>query len=495
MNKLRYVLVLIFLAGAIIRGIDAFRPINTLSWRESDIGSIARNFVNEGMNPLYPRIDWRGNTPGFTESEFPLYAWLIAICYQAFGEYDFIGRVLAFLFSLVSMYFFIRLAREYLDDLPLLIAVCFFTFNPLFIELSTQLKAEGMMFVFYIAAVFYFKKWIDVESTKDFIVAVVTMALCILCKLTSAHIGLLFAFLLFQKYGWEVLKQSKVWVFGVLSLLPAILWYMHAKNLWLAYGNSLGISNETHLAGWDFFTNSYFIKGILNAEIWAIWTPFGLMLGMIALIFCWRYKLVRFCIVWFAGIFTFYIIAARTTADGWATYYHIFSLPAAALLFGLGFKKVIELADERKGIVRLALVGFLLFIVGGVSLLNAKKVRADILEKRVENEHIACAHEFEPLMQKPGLILVSGNTCFDDTGYPVAYNASYMFYWLRRHGFNICVEDQSPEQVREYARQGAVYFIAEKERMELKPGFEQELRKKYKVIAECKAAILFDISE
>jgi hypothetical protein len=195
------------------------------------------------------------------------------------------------------------------------------------------------------------------------------------------------------------------------------------------------------------------------------------------------------------GILTFYIIAARTTADEWAIYYHIFSLPVAALLFGLGFKKILELADEKKGVIRLVLVGFLLFIVGGVFLLNAKTVRADILEKRVENEHLACAREFEPLMQKPGLILASGNTCFDDTGYPVAYNASYMFYWLRRHGFNICVEDQSPEQVREYARQGAVYFIAEKERLELRPGFEQELRKRYKVVAECKAAILFDISE
>lgn len=486
---------MIFLAGAFIRGIDALRPINTISWRESDIGSIARNFVNEGMNPFYPRIDWRGSTPGYTESEFPLYAWLIALCYQIFGEYDFIGRILALAFSLGSMYFFFKLAREYLDELPLLIAVSFFTFNPLFIELSTELKAEVPTFTFYLAAVFYFIRWLNTETTKYFVVAIIATALAILCKLTAAHIGLLFAYLLFQKRGWQAFKEPKVWVFGILSLLPALFWYVHAKTIWLTYGNSLGISNETHLMGWDFFTNSYFVKGILSAELWAIWTPFGLALGVVALILAWRDRLARFSILWLAAAFVFYIVASRTAADGWAVYYHIFSLPSAALLFGSGFKKIIDIADRQRESLKLALVGFLLLVVGGVIALNARKIRADILDKRVPNELMICAHEFEPLMVKQGLILASGNTCLDETGYPVAYNASYMFYWLRRHGFNICVEDQSLENVREYARQGAIYYIAEKNRMELKPGLEDELRKRYKVIAECKGAILFDISE
>ncbi|MEO6596180.1 MAG: hypothetical protein ABIP94_15640 [Planctomycetota bacterium] len=43
------------------------------SWRECDTQAISRNFLTEGFNPLRPRVDWRGDTDGAVECEFPLY--------------------------------------------------------------------------------------------------------------------------------------------------------------------------------------------------------------------------------------------------------------------------------------------------------------------------------------------------------------------------------------------------------------------------------------
>src|SRR5437016_13840593 len=93
MSKGKIAIIALFAAAALVRFADVFRPINKGSWRESDEGSISRNFVREGMDPLYPRIDWRGDGPGYAEMELPVYPFLTAATYKIFGEYDQIGRL------------------------------------------------------------------------------------------------------------------------------------------------------------------------------------------------------------------------------------------------------------------------------------------------------------------------------------------------------------------------------------------------------------------
>jgi hypothetical protein len=63
----------LFFLGAWIRSLDVWRPVDGRvreSWRECDYAAVARNFYREGMNILYPRIDWRGDGPGYAEMEF-----------------------------------------------------------------------------------------------------------------------------------------------------------------------------------------------------------------------------------------------------------------------------------------------------------------------------------------------------------------------------------------------------------------------------------------
>ena len=282
MSKVKIILILIFIAGSLVRIVDVLRPIDKPSWRESDLGSVSRNFVTEGFNPLYPQIDWRGQTPGYAEMEFTLYPALIAGTYEIFGVHDYLGRVWAFIFSLGAMFFFFKLARFYLGDVFAIFAALFFAFNPLVVEISTAIQPEGLMIFTYLAAVYFFLRWLDSEKNKFFWPAIIFTALTILAKATAAHIGLFFGVMLLQKYGWETVKQKKIWLFGILSLLPGVLWYVHAKSLWKIYGNSLGVSNEYHWIGPDFFTNSYFIEGILHTEVFKVWMVFGLIVGTLA---------------------------------------------------------------------------------------------------------------------------------------------------------------------------------------------------------------------
>jgi hypothetical protein len=390
-----------------------------------------------------------------------------------------------------------------LGDFSLVFAFAFFAFNPLIVEFSTSIQPEGLMILCYTASVHFFLKWLKNAETKDFWLAAIATALTLLAKATAAHVGLFFAVLLVQKYGLSIFRQTRVWLFGLVSLLPAVIWYAHAKSLWKNYGNSLGVSNEYHWVGADFFTNSYFIKGILFSELSVVWVYFGLVVGAFAVVKGFREEIVRRSLLWLASIFVMYVVAARTTADDWASYYHIFSIPPAALLFGFGAGKFFEAfgslfnfygdfpaAEKLKKVVLVAAVG--VSIVAAFAL-EAKQIRANLLQNRVADESYACARQLRPALRREGLILVSGSHCVDPDGYQVAYNASFMFYWLDRKGFNVCTEEQSVEKVREFAARGAKYFVAQKSIVAQKNGFEAELKRAFPLVAECDEFFVFDI--
>jgi 4-amino-4-deoxy-L-arabinose transferase-like glycosyltransferase len=505
MTRQHILIVVLFIAAAVLRFADVFRPINQASWRECDLGAVSRNFVREGMDPWMPRIDWRGDGPGFTEMELPLFPYLTALTYQEIGVYDNIGRVWSFLFSLGAMFFLYKIAREYLSVFSATVAFAFFALNPLMVRIATSIQPEGIMLLTYLAAVFFFLQWLRTDKIGYYWAATVSTALTLLTKAPAAHIGLFFGVLLLQKLGWRTIKDPRVWLFGVASLGPAFLWYYHAKNLWIAYGNSLGVSNEYHWIGWDFFTDTSFIKGIIGIEFAYVWLVFGAIVGAFAIWRGYKEDTARHALVWLAAIFAFYLVAARTTSEDWAAYYHAFSIAPVALLFGFAIKKLWDYTREivdnysRRNVIQLlsnfAIVCVVIVAVFASLRVEAMQDKANFAENHTDSPAIEFARRIQPELLTPGLLVASGGRCRDEKGYQLAYNASYMFYWLDRKGWNICVEDQSVDRLRNLAHQGAPYFIGERRYMDEKPGFEADTRAAFAVLAESSEFVLFDISK
>jgi len=382
LKKATLIFVCLFIMGASLRAVNVSRPVDTTSWRESDIASIARNYVREGMNPFYPRIDWRGDGPGLTEMEFPLYPWLIAVCYKIFGVDEVIGRIISFIFSLLSIFFFFKLARYLLPEKGAMIASLFFALSPLVINISNSLQPEGLMFLFYVLAAYFFVKWIDDGSWANYGLALIATALAILSKASAAHIGLFFCLLVFGKFRFRAVRQIRLWVFGALALLPSLLWYRHAHQLWLTYGNSLGISNETHWAGMDLFTNPDFILGIGRAELLFAWMPTGVILALLAVVLRRHFKVVSTSVYWLIGVGAFYLIAARTTGDSWAVYYHVVSIPPVALMIGSGVEAVTHLKYHRSLLLALGAASVVLIAVLAIAgLLHLSSIDVRLVVK------------------------------------------------------------------------------------------------------------------
>ena len=98
MKQIKLIWVIIFIIGLSARSTKLFHGIDTGSWREADVSTIAKNFYQNGTDIFHPQIAWDGSGPGYTESEFQIYPYLIAVSYKIFGFWEPTGRVISFYF-------------------------------------------------------------------------------------------------------------------------------------------------------------------------------------------------------------------------------------------------------------------------------------------------------------------------------------------------------------------------------------------------------------
>ncbi|MBI5531682.1 MAG: glycosyltransferase family 39 protein [Deltaproteobacteria bacterium] len=560
------VLGILLLAATVMLGIAVRLPgttrgLATENWREADIAAIARNFSREGMDPLHPRVDWRGDGPGYAEMEFPFLPWTTACLYNVFGVHIAIGRILSLSASVLSLLLFAALARRVLPGVGALAATAFYALNPLSIWLSSALQPEPFMMAATLAAVLALHRWLEGQRNLDYAIALVALAVALLAKLTAIHIGLVFAILILQRYGRETWKQGKVWLLAAGALLPAAAWYLHAHHLWKAYGNSLGLSNEYHWLGLDLLAHPSSLLGIPHTELLWVFMRTGAAMAVLGIACARSARPFRFELVWLGATWLYYLAAARTTADSWAFYYHIASVPPAALLVGRalsaawaipsfgaavhghvpdmagamgkpqGIGSIVNsqglpvLADHGQapsvhdrgspsglpmppGIRRWLRsaaweggkqgVGGRLQRAGAVALLALCLLEEAHVAHRERNgtppsKMLSCATEFSPLIPKDALVVASGGPCIDETSKPVAFNASYAFYWLDRKGFNTCQQRQSLDALGEFERRGARYFVMENDAAAATPGFAEAVRQDYLLKAQCAEAALFEL--
>lgn len=542
----------VFLVGAALRAIDLDRPADGRireGWREADYAALARNFDRESMDLLSPRIDWRGEGPGLAEMEFPFVPWLTAGLYRVFGPHEILGRVVSYVFSLLALLIFCALARSLLSPSGALFAAAFFALAPLSVRVSNALQPESLMLFLYMTAVLAFRRWLHSNSKAWYMAALAATAGAILIKAPAAHIGLLFILLIVEARGWRALFKPSVMAFGALALLPAAAWIAHAHRFWLLYGNSLGVSNESHWISWDLIARPGMILGALlqTARIEATLAAMipGLLLLPFALWIRRREAAVRLSFFWLVSVAAYYFLTIRTTGDYWASYYHVVSIAPYALIFGSALSGI-EAAARRPGTIRLAATAAFALgvaivavrVLAGVSITAMPAATAVLIGlaagavllgwpffgSRISSRAFASAltaaallalfplegaqtakdlHptryqalyqdalSFRPLIPERALILVSGGPRLDETGKPVAYNASYFFYWLDRKGFNLAEEDQTLEDVAAFAGRGASFFVLEDALIKARPGFKEELKRVYPLLADGPAAALF----
>jgi len=555
------VIVLLVVLGAAIRFVDVWRPADGSvrePWRECDISAVARNWHEEGFNILYPRIDWRGDGPGYAEMEFPALSAGMAIGYRVCGVHEEIGRVISWFASVLSLIIFAILARRILDGFGAVAATMFMALASMHVRVSNGLQPESIMMLFVILTFFSINSWIRVRDDRWLLATGASYAMAVLAKASAAHIAI-GVFLVVWQFGLLRSALRSLWfTAGAICLVIPILWYLHAKSLYNSYGNSLGVSDQYHWLGLDMLTPPIFLYGIARLELLHVLTAFGPIWLIPLFIDKSARKRLVLPLAWYFAAFVFYLVSGRDSGSDWASYYHVFSVPPVALLFGaaaafawphfsvhgilvsictvvfgalLGLVAIVAL-DRPDSIGIPTLIEMYQWdspIIVAVFTIGSFALAAIIPWRRQRPFHVyvaslvfvacvltvpyeafmvirdaspshyskqySCLQDLKKFMKRDGLLITIGNFKFGPTGLLEAYHDPTALYWTERKGWVLPAEHADIDHIVDCIKAGAVYFLGRTNPEWLLPDeLQRELDQRYRRLGSCDEYVLYDLN-
>jgi 4-amino-4-deoxy-L-arabinose transferase-like glycosyltransferase len=498
-ERVRALLYVVLLAGAGLRLAWVARPLDAriggAPWREADYVQIARNFSRDGGSFLYPRVDWRGTTPGFVEMEWPILPWIAGRLPVEPETRAPVMRMMSAALSIGSLLLFAGLARRLLEPTAALFAVAVAATNPLLVYLGSAMQPDGLMLFLSLVAVVLLVRWEAAPRPALLAGAGLFLGAAILAKAPAACLGLLFAYVVWRRLGAASLKTPVVWAAAVLALLPPAAWYAWSHRFWVLYGMSLGLSNESSLIGTDMLAPPTFIIGLLKWETLGVLTPAGWLLLAAALAAARpRSGLV---LAWLLSTWIFDVAAARTTSANWAFYYHGLSCEPAALAMGAGLLALARGLPAAAG-PRLPerIAGKVAALVAVLVLAGQAVALAALVDRRDHDPDLHamydCAQEFAPLIPAGATIVARGGPLVEEHGRPVAHNESMLFAWLDRIGFSYADEELSIATLESIAHRGGRFWIAGRGRMH--GGLEEAVRRRFRLLGHCRRGYdLYDL--
>lgn len=432
------------------------------SWRQIDTASIAHHFYVGGYDLLCPQVYWGGSGPGYAEAEFQLQPFLTALLYANFGESVWLGRLVSLIFAMLGLWFFCLLVHRVVGARAAIFSLAFLAFTPLHLRYSTAFMPEATASCFCVAALFYFQCWLDEQAKRFLWRAGVATALAILVKPTAALLGPIFFLLLFRRERWRFLLRAEVWAFALISSLPGLAWYWHARELYFEHGNSLGIlfGGDSKLGGNEDALSRASYRDVFDLE----WTfvQAGVLFFMGAAWVCWKKKLSGLPLFGVMTAVFSYLAVARYAPESSGLQDHVFFLPFAALVVGVALAWIRWSANAVAASAGVVLIA---------TALNVTKSYLSLFDRSHE-EFATCGEQVRQLTPSDALVVVGTLPEAVDRGERNYHQERAIFFFAERHGWSLPTDRHSPQKVEQLRREGASYFVASsdalvKERPEL----------------------------
>jgi hypothetical protein len=248
------------------------------SWRQADTAAIARNYATNGYRLLFPQVDWGGQTPGYVESEFPLYAYSLALLYGAFGIHEWLGRLLTALAgaAAVAALYGLVLASQTAPAprrRAALYAALALALMPFPIYFGRTVMPDTLMLAGAILAIWTFQRWLARPSPGRLAAALLCGTLAPLAKTPNLLIvAVPLAYLI-----WAMRPPRRSWpalaCYGACFLVPSLLWLRHAHALPLDPRLSFGIGEK--LFDLRLLRDPQFYLLLARLSVWDAFTPAG----------------------------------------------------------------------------------------------------------------------------------------------------------------------------------------------------------------------------
>jgi hypothetical protein len=305
-------------------------------WRETDTASIARNFAEEASpDILWPRVNWGEPGPGYVEAELQLLPYAVQLLYRAAGPQPWIGRAVAVALTAMSTLAMFALARRLVAPRTALVAALLFGSAPLVFRFGRTFMPEAPTLLCYVLAAERVFAWLESRRARTLLAGAAALALAILTKPTSIHFGLVVVLLALRAGGVRLLCSRAVLLFGLLSLLPASLYYFHAAQLHTAYGNTFGVisGGDSKWGSWAIWRQPTLWLTLLRIDVRGCTGYAGALLALLALLRSRAFALAA----WLAVLLLYYAIVARYAGgEERGIQYHVYAAVPVALATAMG---------------------------------------------------------------------------------------------------------------------------------------------------------------
>lgn len=247
-------------------------------WRQCNSLALARNFSEEGMNILEPKIDKRYNTPGVTGPSFPSYEYTLAVIYKLTGFSQTTHRWLSLFLSFVALASLFGIILCYTSNMRYafwgglaLLSIPEFYFHS--INALPDIMALAAMLAGWGLALLYFRK----QNIFYLVGSFLFLAVAGMTKLQFLLALVPIVLFVFQKQKSQIKWQLlPLLILCILPFLAAFWWQMLAKDLTARYNlwEFLAVVRfPTSLA--DFLTIAY---NNMLTDLPETWIGYGLIL-------------------------------------------------------------------------------------------------------------------------------------------------------------------------------------------------------------------------
>lgn len=464
------ILFVILLLGFFVRLYKIDNPIaDWHSFRQADTASVSRMYVENGINPLYPKYhdvsttqSGLSNVEGYRYVEFPLYNVIHAYLYTTFKYFslEVWGRLLSIIFSIISVIFIFLIGRECRGKTVGLISSFLFALIPFNIYFSRVILPEPLAVVLSLSGVWFFIKSINENNNLYLLISSIFLAISLLVKPYMIFYCVVIALLTLQKMGLKKLFiEKKYWLSVLIILLPLLLWriwisqYPEGIPFWKWVFNDDGIRFKPAFWKWIFGER-------LSKLILGYWGIIPFVFGIL------KFKK-RDIAIWGLLIGMFFYVSVIATANVRHDYYQTLIIPAVTLTTGLGIK---NMWTEKNNKLKMRIIT--IFSVSMIIVASFSEIKE--FYKINRPEIIEAGNAVSEVTNKDALVIAPyyGDTAF--------------LYQTKRRGWPVV-----DRPLNELIDKGAEYFVS----VDLNHYQTVEFEKKYKTIIKTDKYIILDLNK
>jgi len=369
----------VLLLGIVVRIYKIDSPLaDWHSWRQADTASVTRNFIDFGLEPLYPRYHdissiqtGSFNPKGYRFVEFPIYNILHMVVFRLSGSLDLevAGRsvsIAAATFSALAIYL---LSKRILGKWGGITAAFFYALIPFNVYFTRVILPDPLAVCFSVWSVYLFYVYIEEKKRLNLVLSGILFSLAMLTKPFAIFYAVPIGYLALKEYGIKGVFKNKLLLLTVdIALIPFLLWRIWINQFpegiahmkWMYNGDGIRFKP----AFWRWIFGERIGKLILG-----IWGIFPFAAGVIAKNIGGKRGRDFLC-SFLTGMFLYLSVIA--TANVRHDYYQTFLVPVIAITLAYGCIYLWTEKSVKSGLTK-GMILFCVFLMFGIGLYEAKE--------------------------------------------------------------------------------------------------------------------------